>query len=76
MVKVQHKDLIITTLKAGAKYHINFTQSGQKFVLNLHYNGSNSFLYVDAVEIYQFKAQDSEIKLYLLCLVLSKRFYT
>ena len=36
-----------TTFTAEAKYPINFTQSGERFVLNLHYNGSNSFLLVD-----------------------------
>ena len=30
-------------LTAKAKYPINFTQSGTRFVLSLHYNGSNSF---------------------------------
>ena len=28
----------------------------------LHYNGSNSFSFVNATKIYQFKAKDSEIK--------------
>ena len=51
-----------TTLTAEAKYPINFTQSGKRFVLSLHYNGSNSFLFVNATKIYQFKAKDSEIK--------------
>ena len=27
-----------TKLKAGAKYPINFTQSGERFVLSLHFN--------------------------------------
>ena len=36
--------------------------------LNLHYNGSNSFLFVNATKIYQFKSKDSEIKKYPLCL--------
>ena len=31
------------TLTAEAKYPINFTQSGKRFVLSLHYNESNSF---------------------------------
>ena len=35
-----------TTLTAEPKYPINFTQSGKRFVLNLYYNGSNSFLFV------------------------------
>ena len=39
-----------TTLKAEAKYPINFTQSGRRFVLSLHYNGSNSFLFVNATK--------------------------
>ena len=35
-----------TTLTAEAKYPINFTQPKKRFVLSLHYNGSNSFLFV------------------------------
>ena len=35
-----------TTLTVEAKYPINFIQSGKRFVLTLHYNGSNSFLFV------------------------------
>ena len=57
-----------TTLTVEAKYSINFTQSNRKFVLTLHYNGSNSFLLVNATKIYQLKANDSEIKKYPLCL--------
>ena len=64
-----------TTLTAEAKYPINFTQSRKRFVLRLHYNGSNSFLFVNTTRIYQFKAKDSEIKDYALCLVnISKDF--
>ena len=51
-----------TTLTSDTKYPINFTQSGKRFVLSLHYNGSNSFLFVNVTKIYQFKAKDSEIK--------------
>ena len=32
---------------------------------SLHYNGSNSFLFVNATNVYQFKAKDSEMKDYL-----------
>ena len=56
------------TTAAEAKYPINFTQSGKRFVLSVHYNGSNSFLFVSATKIYQFKVKDSEIKDYTLCL--------
>ena len=57
-----------TNLTAAAKYPIHFTESGKRFVLSLHYNGSNSFLFVNATKMYQFKAKDSEIKDYALCL--------
>ena len=57
-----------TTLTAEAKYPINFTQSEKRFVFSLHYNGSNSFLFVNATKIYQFIAKDSQVKDYTLCL--------
>ena len=55
------------TLTTEAKYPINFTQSRKRFVLSLHYSGSNSFLFVNATKAYQFKAKDSELKGYVLC---------
>ena len=55
-----------TTLTAEAQYLINFSRSNRKFCLSLHFNGSNRFLFVNATEIYQFKAKDSEIKDYAL----------
>ena len=59
-------------LTAEAKYPVNFTQLGKRFVHyhyeSLHYNGSNSFLFVNATKVYQFKAKNSEIKDYALCL--------
>ena len=53
-------------LTAEAEYSNNFTGPGIKFCLSLHYNGSNSFLFVNATKIYQFKAKDYEIKKYPL----------
>ena len=50
-----------TTRTGEAKYPSYFTESAKKFVLSLHYNGSNSFLFVNATKVYQFKAKDSEI---------------
>ena len=32
---------------------------GKKFVLSLHYNGTNSYLYVNGKKQYQFTAQDN-----------------
>ena len=42
-------------------YSINFTVTNIKFCLSLHYNGANSYLFVNGTEIYKFKAKDSEI---------------
>ena len=64
----QTQGLDDTTLTAEAKYPINFTQLKKRFTLSLCYNGSNSFLFVNATKIYEFKAKDSEIKDYALCL--------
>ena len=49
-------------------YTINFTKENKKFCLSLHYNGGDSYLFVNATEIIKFKAKDSEITQYLLCL--------
>ena len=57
-----------TKLTAEAKYPINFTKTNERFVISLHYNRSDSFLFVNTTNIYQFKAKDSEIKKYPLCL--------
>ena len=50
------------TLTEKTRYSTNFTRLGMKFCLSLHYNGSNSLLFVHATKIYQLKANDSEIK--------------
>ena len=47
-----------TTLTAEAKYPINFTQPNKRFVLNLHYNGSNSFLFVNAINAINSKQKN------------------
>ena len=62
------QELYDTKLTAEAKYPSNFTQLQKRFVLSLHYNGTNSLLFVNATKIYQFKAKVSEIKSYTLCL--------
>ena len=49
-------------------YSINFTAIKKRFCLSLHYNGANSYLFVNGTEIYKFKAKDSEIVASPLCL--------
>ena len=56
------------TLTAETRYLTSFTQLGKRFVLSLHYNGSNNFLFVCATKAYQFKANNLEIKDYAQCL--------
>ena len=36
--------------------------------MSLHYNGANSYLFVNGTEIYKFKTKDSEIVTTPLCL--------
>ena len=48
-------------LTAGKMYSINFTVTKKKFCLSLHYNGANSYLFVNGTEIIRFKAKDSKI---------------
>ena len=53
---------------AEKMYSINFTVTNITFCLRLHYNGANSYLFVNGTEIYKFKAKDSEIAASPLCL--------
>ena len=62
------------TLVAEIQYSINFTRPGIKFCLSLHYNDGNSFLFVNATKIYQFKAKYSEKKNPLCLGSISKDF--
>ena len=44
--------------------------------MSLHYNGANSYLFVNGVEIIKFKAKDSEIIPNLLFRKYFKRFFS
>ena len=56
------------TLTVEKMYSIKFTVTKKKFCLSLHYNGANSYLFVNGTEIYNLKAKDSEIVATALCL--------
>ena len=56
------------TLSAEKMYSISFTENNKKLCLSLHYNGTNSYLFVNGIEIYKFKPKDSEIVATALCL--------
>ena len=49
-----------TTLTAEKQYVvINCSKQQKKICLSLHYDGANSYLFVNGVEIYKFKAKYS-----------------
>ena len=56
------------SLSAEKMYLINFTKVNTKFCLSLHYNGANSYLFVNGAEIHKFTVKDSMIVPYNLCL--------
>ena len=56
------------TLSAEKMYSINFAEHNKKFCLSLHYNGANSYLFVNGKQIHKFKVKDSEIVATPLCL--------
>ena len=65
------KDILVLelhTLTAEKMCSINLTVTNKKFCLSLHYNGANSYLFVNGTEIYKFKAKDSEILVGPICL--------
>ena len=49
-------------------YSPNFTLDDKIFCLSLHYNSDNSYLFVNGKEVCKFKAKNSELKEYNLCL--------
>ena len=48
-------------------YSINFKVTKKKFCLSLHYDGANSYLFVNGKEILKFKAKDSATVATPLC---------
>ena len=46
-----------TTIYAEKNFYRNFTDPGKKFVLSLHYNGDNSYLFVNGRQELKFKAK-------------------
>ena len=44
-----------TTIYVKKLYKINFTEKNKKICLSLHYNGANSYLFVNGTEIHNLK---------------------
>ena len=49
-------------------YYRTFTDPGKKFVLSLHYNGNNSYLYVNGNQELKLKAKTDQLVKEKLCL--------
>ena len=56
------------TLYAEKIYSQNFTAVNKKIVLSLHYNGDDSYLFVNGKQELKFKAKDDQIAKEILCL--------
>ena len=57
-----------TTLYVEKNYWRNVTDPGKKLVLSLHYNGNNSYLFVNGRQELKCKAKDDQIISERLCL--------
>ena len=64
-IYVMGKDYIqkinYTTIYAEKMYYRNFTDPGKKFVLSLHCNGNNSYLYVNGNQELKFKDKTDQL---------------
>ena len=57
-----------TTIYAEKMYYRNFTDPGHKFVLSLHYNGDDSYLFVNGRQELKFKAKTDQLVKEKLCI--------
>ena len=57
-----------TTIYVEKNYYRNFTDPGQKFVLSLHYNGDNSYLFVNGRQELKLKYKTDQLVKEKLCI--------
>ena len=57
-----------TTIYVEKNYYRNFTDPGKKFVLSLHYNGDDSYLFVNDRQELKFKAKTDQLVKVKLCI--------
>ena len=50
-----------TTIYAEKNFYRNFTDFGKKFVLSLHYNGDNKYLFVNGKQELTFEAKKDQL---------------
>ena len=57
-----------TTLYSENNFYKNFTDPGKKFVLSLHYNGDDSYLFVNGRQELKFKTKTDQLVKEKLCI--------
>ena len=57
-----------TMIYVEKSYYRNFTDPGKKFVLSLHYNGDDSYLFVNGRQELEFKAKNDQLVKEKLCI--------
>ena len=57
-----------TTIYAEKNYYRNFTEHGEKFVLSLHYNDDDSYLFISGRQELKFKAKNDQLVKEKLCI--------
>ena len=57
-----------TTIYAEKNFYRNFTDPGKKIVLSLHYNGGNSYLFVNGRQELMFKCKTDQLVKEKLCI--------
>ena len=57
-----------TTIYAEKSFYRNFTDPGKKFVLSLHDNGNNSYLFLNGRQELKFKCKTDQLVKEKLCI--------
>ena len=57
-----------STLYAEKNYWRNFTDPGKKFIISLHYNGDESYFFVNGRQELKFKAKTDQLVKEKLCI--------
>ena len=79
-IYVMGKDYITkindTTIYTEKMFYRNFTDPGKKSILILHYNGDNSYLFVNGREELKFETKTDQLVKENLCLCNLSRYWT
>ena len=57
-----------TTIYVEKNYYRNFTDPGKKYIISLHYNGNDSYLFVNGRQELKFKAKTDQLVKEKLCI--------